>query len=222
MDATSCAVNSRGDCKNGGVRRADIAGQAHSDTTSGVRKTADGRQKGHTRQVLERARLVGICRGAGLPDELILSGMSPHELPGLDISPRERQRLIRKKLNRWETPGRSRRDSAKQQALGYATRALGDDWVAVCPEPGWTPAEDETPAAMEATARQLEQQAQAVPAAEDADSFAVSRFGEAEDYCRLIDTKVAVLRGRARDVGAAEHVARDRPMNRRWIDPNAT
>jgi hypothetical protein len=90
------------------------------------------------------------------------------------------------------------------------------------PDPDWSPAEDETPAQMVDTARQLERQARAVRAAENARSFALPRAGDAEDYCQLVEAKVAVLRERASEARAAERAERERPVTVRRLDPAAT
>jgi hypothetical protein len=176
----------------------------HHRTQNGGPKKR-GRPKGHTTAVLKRARFVHIARSAGLPDEAVLGGISPHELPSPDLSARERRRLIRKKLNRWGAPfGRSLPVSRQRKTLGHVLRDSRDDWIAVTRTPDWTPAEEESPAQMNATVSQLEQQARAVRAAEDAGSFAVPRTGNAEDYCQPIESKVTALRSKAKKARLAE------------------
>ncbi len=113
-----------------------------------------------------RARFVHICRSAGMPDEAIVGAIAPEKLPGRTLPAKERHRLIRKMVNRWEQPaGRTVRDPERRRELGYALKACGGEWVTMSREPGWS-GDERTAAAMERTARQLERQARAVQAAE--------------------------------------------------------
>lgn len=184
---------------------------------TGVQKKR-GRPKGHSRQVLARARVVGVCRGA-FADEVILGGIDPDELPSSTLPAKERHRLIRKKLNRWEAPlGRGSLDSKSQQEVGYVLRDVGEDWIAITREPGWSTDIEESPAEMERTARQLERQAHAVQISEHVGSLAIPRPRDVPGYCRLVEGKVAVLRERAERVRAAELAARESPVRRLKMD----
>jgi hypothetical protein len=184
---------------------------------SGVRKK--GRPPGHSAETERRARFVRMRREAGWPDEAILGGIAPYLLQSADLPQRERQQQIRRMLNRWERPaGRTRIDAKSRQALGYARREVGDEWLAITREPGWSSEGNESAGEMERTARQLERQARAVQAAELARSFAVPRPRDVEGYVRLVESKAATLRERAEQLRAAERAAREQPVKNLRMD----
>src|ERR1019366_2232052 len=90
-------------------------------------RRAKGRTRGLSAKTSRRGPLGRLARAIGTPDEVILSAIAPRLLPPRTMPERERQKQIRRTLNRWQKNwevGAQAPDPKARQEASYALAEL--------------------------------------------------------------------------------------------------